>query len=184
MPFLTKGEAVRASRSAWRTGAVAASAIQKAAKAPMTTMFDVFLSHAYEDAEIVAGVKVLLERERLKVYVDWIDDAEVDRTRVTARTAQLLRRRMQHCKQLVFVTTKASPKSKWMPWELVYFDGRHPGHVSILPVVDTDTRRFIGLEYLGLYPAFEMIEFENIGWKFGRLTDPEAGETLADVTRR
>ena len=48
--------------------------------------FDVFLSHSTRDAEIVLGVKALLEGMGKKVYVDWVTDHQLDRTRVTPPT--------------------------------------------------------------------------------------------------
>lgn len=40
-----------------------------------------------------------------------------------------------------------------MPWELGYFDGLK-SRVAILPVLgsDYDTNKYVGQEYLGLYP--------------------------------
>src|SRR3954462_7155871 len=122
MAFLTVSEAVSASRGRWATRVAAASEMQKTATAPMSANYDIFLSQAHEDAEVVAGVKVLLEREGVTVYVDWIEDPQADRSKVNRGTADLLRERMRRCRFLLFVSTKASPSSKWMPWELGYFD--------------------------------------------------------------
>ncbi len=58
--------------------------------------YDVFLSHAYEDGELILGVKKIIEGLGLSVYVDWIDDAGLDRGKVTSRTAQLLREQCAH----------------------------------------------------------------------------------------
>jgi hypothetical protein len=52
--------------------------------------YDVFLSHAYKDGEIILGVKGLIEALGLTVYVDWIDDAGLDRGKVTRKTAKVL----------------------------------------------------------------------------------------------
>jgi hypothetical protein len=117
--------------------------------------FDVFLSHSFLDAEIILGVKTLLEAEGLRVYVDWIDDGQLDRSRVTSATAELLRRRMRNSRSLVYATSATSSQSKWMPWELGFFDGYRSGHVAILPLVPTSASGFKGQEYLGLYPYVE-----------------------------
>jgi len=131
MPYVTKAQATAASRSSWGTRSVAKSQMAKSASTPIATTFQVFLSHAYEDAEVIAGIKVLIEQEGLSVYVDWIEDPQADRSRVTSRTADLLRQRMNHCQFLLFATSKASPDSRWMPWELGYFDGMRHDHVGI-----------------------------------------------------
>ncbi len=56
--------------------------------------FDVFLSHSSKDAEVILGIKLLLEGQGLSVYVDWIVDTQLDRTKVNAETAETLRDRM------------------------------------------------------------------------------------------
>ena len=135
MPYVTVGQAVNASRAAWATRSVAESEIRKSAAAPMKTSYDIFLSHSYEDAEVIAGVKILIEAEGLRVYVDWIEDAQADRSQVTAKTADMLRQRMNHCRFLLFASSRASASSKWMPWELGYFDGMRRERVGIMPIV-------------------------------------------------
>jgi hypothetical protein len=117
--------------------------------------FDVFLSHSSRDAELILGVKAILEEIGMKVYVDWIDDAHLDRSQVTRETAELLRRRMRQSNSLIWVATDAASQSKWMPWELGYFDGFRQSHVAILPLVDTANQSFHGQEYLALYPLVE-----------------------------
>ena len=46
-----------------------------------------------------------------------------------------------------------SPNSKWMPWELGYFDG-YKAKGCVLPLVDQPTisEDFKGTEFVGLYP--------------------------------
>ena len=116
--------------------------------------FDIFLSHSYQDRDIIGALfKVMEEEMDFKIYVDWIVDTELDRTNVTAATAQRLKERMNLCKCLLFATSENQPKSKWMPWELGYFDGMKE-KVAILPIVEKENsqNRYSGQEYLGLYP--------------------------------
>lgn len=115
--------------------------------------FDIFLSHASKDGDLILGVKILLENFGLKVYVDWVDDPQLDRTKVSKETAKLLRQRMRQSNSLVWVATESASNSKWMPWELGYFDGFRPNQVAILPLVDNAYDTFKGQEYLGLYPV-------------------------------
>lgn len=122
-----------------------------------TQSYDVFLSHAYQDGEVILGVKKIIEGLGLTVYVDWIDDAGLDRGKVTSRTAQLLRERMRASLCLVYVHSSNSAQSVWMPWELGYFDGFQPSHVWILPLVSSYDSEFNGQEYLGLYPPLEKL---------------------------
>jgi hypothetical protein len=182
--YVTMAQAVGASRASFSTRSIAESQMVKSAGAPITTNYDIFLSHSYEDAEVIAGVKILIEQEDLTVYVDWIEDAQADRSQVTASTAHMLRQHMSHCQFLLFASSKASPSSKWMPWELGYFDGLRRDRVGILPIVQSAGGSFEGQEYLSLYPAWRLISFKNIGQHLGRFTSGNEGETLKQVARR
>lgn len=114
--------------------------------------YDIFLSHSSKDAELILGVKGTLEDMGYSVYVDWVEDPQLDRSNVNESTAELLRERMDASKSLFYVTTENAETSKWMPWECGYFDGVKE-KVAILPVkkysYDNDYK---GQEYLGLYP--------------------------------
>lgn len=154
MAFFTQAEARKAAQQAIRGSRSARDALNDAQKNyKETDRFDIFLSHSMVDAELVLGIKVLLETEGQKVYVDWIDDQALERDRVTAKTADVLRKRMRQSESLLYVATENAPKSKWMPWELGYFDGFKNGGVAILPVLDKSDSPFEGQEYLGLYPV-------------------------------
>jgi len=68
--------------------------------------FDIFLSHSSSDAILVAGLKLELEDLNYSVYVDWIEDAGLDRSRVTKETAFLLKERMRNSKSLIYFLRK------------------------------------------------------------------------------
>jgi hypothetical protein len=119
--------------------------------------YDVFLSHAYQDADVILGVKTIIESLGLTVYVDWLEDGGLDRSQVTAKTAEILRARMRQSASLAYVHTAQSPDSKWMPWELGYFDGFKPNFVWILPLVTSYDSEFKRQEYLGLYPTVDKL---------------------------
>jgi len=113
--------------------------------------FDIFLSHSTKDSELVAGLKLLLEDMGFKVYVDWIEDPQLSRTHVTKHTAKALQARMRQCKSLIYAFSNNSSESRWMPWELGYFDGIKQ-KVAVLPITRTSSsNEFKGTEYLGLY---------------------------------
>lgn len=133
-------------------------------EAAQTGPFDIFLSHSFRDAELTLGVKALLESTGKSVYVDWIHDPLLDRTRVVPRTAETLRRRMRECKALVYASTEAATTSKWMPWELGYFDGLRGGeHVAILPIVAFSGGHPSGQEYVGLYATIQELTLVSQG---------------------
>ena len=47
------------------------------------------------------------------VYVDWIEDEELDRSEVTPKTAQLLKKRMNSSQGLAYVASSNTAQSKW-----------------------------------------------------------------------
>ena len=85
--------------------------------------YDIFLSHSSKDAYFILALRTELLGMGFNVYIDWLEDPHLDRTNVTKRTADLLRRRMRSSKSLFIVSTENSRESKWVPWELGYFDG-------------------------------------------------------------
>ncbi len=124
--------------------------------------FHVFLSHSYKDKMYIRKLKDYIENTfKLKCYVDWITEPKaLDRSKVNSMSAALLRKRMRQSQSLIFCTSDNSPDSKWMPWELGYFDA-HKGRVAVLPILDEGTS-FHGQEYLGLYPYID--KTDNIIW--------------------
>ncbi|MEJ2898646.1 toll/interleukin-1 receptor domain-containing protein [Acinetobacter sp. NS-4] len=137
--------------------------------------FDIFLSHSIKDAELILGVKTLLEESDFTVYVDWVTDPFLERDKVNADTADVLRKRMRQCQSLIYIYTSNSKESKWMPWELGYFDGFRPEKVSVLPLAFKENEEFQGQEYLELYPKITKNDYFNklkYAWVKGkRLSD-------------
>jgi len=96
--------------------------------------FDIFLSHSFLDANIIYGLKNTLGENHISVYVYWIEDSS-ERSKVTAATAERIKMRMQSCRALLYATSDNAEHSKWMPWELGYFDGIR-GKVAICPITE------------------------------------------------
>lgn len=115
-----------------------------------TKTYDIFLSHSSSDAALVTGLKLELEDLGFSVYVDWIEDPKLNRANVTKDTALVLQARMKQCKALLYAFSENATNSKWMPWELGYFDGIK-GKVAVLPISRTSKSSFHGSEYLGIY---------------------------------
>ena len=113
------------------------------------------------DEKYVLGAKRILEEKGFTVYVDWINDPQLDRSHVNKRTADYLRTRMKQCKLLFYLHTQNASLSKWCPWELGFFDG-HSGseeRTLVFPLVFTG-EKFTGQEYLELYP---IVDIDNVG---------------------
>ncbi|WP_374314072.1 toll-Interleukin receptor [Dongia sp.] len=181
MPYLTESEVREAAKGVvLRKRAISAASILKESveAASDADTFDVFLCHAFRDAELVLGAKNILESKRLKVYVDWIVDPQMNRSNVTASTAGILRKRMRNSKSLFYLYSNNSTQSRWMPWELGYFDG-HNGAVAILPIKPDGKRiDFSQEEYLGLYPK---VEIQDADLFINRTTDlPVPGDDKAN----
>lgn len=157
MAYFTKDEARAAAQASAKKQIVRKaftdSVMESVTAATDADKFDIFLSHSIHDAELIVGVKELLEGMGFSVYVDWDADPQLDRNAVSKKTAETLRKRMRQSKSLVYVATEKSSSSKWMPWELGFFDGHKPGQVAVLPLMDTESGKFPEQEYLGLYPV-------------------------------
>jgi hypothetical protein len=138
------------------TGKTARRILAEASTFDPTTTYDIFLSHSSRDKALVLGVKNRLERASFSVYIDWIDDADMDRTAVTPENAERLRWRMRRCSSLLYLATDNASRSKWMPWEVGFFDGLAEGVIGILPVLDDPDQEFQGMEFLGLYGVVDV----------------------------
>lgn len=115
--------------------------------------FDIFLSHSFQDAEVIHGLKLFIESTfNLSVYVDWIDDPLLDRSKVTRNTADRLRLQMNNSRTLLVAYSEALPTSRWVPWEIGYFDSNN-GKIATIPITKdiSYSEEFQGQEYLGLY---------------------------------
>ncbi|MFA3154911.1 toll/interleukin-1 receptor domain-containing protein [Acinetobacter baumannii] len=122
--------------------------------------FDIFLSHSSKDKTLILGIKKFIEESGYTVYIDWVDDPQLDRAHVNVTTADVLRIRMRQSKFLIYVDTNNATTSKWMPWELGYFDGYKPNKIGILPIRYNSEGTYIGQEYLDLYPKIEKNKFD------------------------
>jgi TIR domain len=125
--------------------------------------FDIFLSHAAADTQEVDKVRSQLLGADFRVYCDRYDDDLLDRTNVTTATANRLRDRMRRCNAMVYVVTRNSSFSKWMPWELGFFDGVR-GKVLVYPVDEAALATARSQEYLSLFkllkPGFLMQQLQ------------------------
>ena len=88
--------------------------------------YDIFLSHSYLDKVHVLALVKLFNIHQFSVYVDWLEDNQLNREDVNVHTANLLRNRMKHSKCLSYLTTENITKSKWCPcksWNLTLIAG-------------------------------------------------------------
>ena len=114
-------------------------------------VYDLFISHSSLDRELILTLVDLFNKSGYSVYVDWINDRQLNRNNVDRATAETLRNRMQQARGLAYIATSNTTNSKWCPWELGYMDGKKDGKCTILPVLESSSSTFKGQEYLGLY---------------------------------
>jgi hypothetical protein len=117
--------------------------------------YDIFLSHSSKDAVLVISLASVIEDLGFTVFIDWREAHLVNRDNISKETALILRECMRHCKSFVYTFSENAPASKWMPWELGYFDGIN-GKVAILPIVKTNKASYLGTEYLGIYEYIQI----------------------------
>lgn len=177
MGLFTESELRNLARSRTSIRAKSAGTILKedTANVPTTRTFDVFLSHSIKDSEVILGVKIVLEGQGLSVYVDWIEDPQLDRANVTPETAERLRTRMKQSKSLIYAHSNNSPDSKWMPWELGFFDGIR-GTIAVFPIARTADETFKGQEFLGLYPYIDNTSAASLYVNRGKAPQSSLGQ--------
>ncbi|WP_429948449.1 toll/interleukin-1 receptor domain-containing protein [Enterococcus sp. AZ101] len=133
--------------------------------------YDVFISHSFLDKDLVLTLVRLFNEAGYSVYVDWIEDIELDRSNVTKKTATLVRSRISQSKSLAYIATTNISNSKWCPWELGIADGMLNEKASILPILDNGSN-FNGQEYLGIYPHIDYQKGTNGKQEFW-INDPD-----------
>ena len=163
MALLTKSELIRGYQKraysfsvgeSFQKTAAANELIRETKAFQHSKRYDIFLSHSYSDARIIKELRDILVGLGFSVYVDWIEDSDLNRGKVTKLTALVIRNRMNNCRCLLYATSDAAKKSVWMPWELGYMDAKTRQRVAIVPIVEESekTKEFKGQEYLGIYP--------------------------------
>lgn len=123
------------------------------------TKYDIFLSHATDDKEIMQLSKTHFEKLGKTVYVAELDDPidnNADAT-ITKEFVKTLQNAMAISDSFCYVLSAGERKSTWMPWELGYFDGKYGSKKSIqvLSIINTsqnEENKYFGHEYLKLYP--------------------------------
>ena len=157
MTFLTE-ESMRQRAREWvQRAGQSADELLKRQSTQSLTRYNVFLSQTARDAEIVLGVYSFLVEKGLTVFCDWITARNETGAQVTPANAETIRSAMSVSDTLLFIDTEQAEQSRWMCWELGWFDGGK-GLVGVLPVLPEAKRSYRGREFLGLYPYIELNE--------------------------
>ncbi len=133
--------------------------------------YDLFISHSFMDKQLVEVLYKKFEEAGYKVYIDWKEEKLQDRENVSSETAKILRERMNRCSGLSYIATGNIVNSKWCPWELGYADGKK-NRAAILPILNSGSNEYKGLEYLGIYPYIDYNASTNGKYEFW-VNDPK-----------
>ncbi|HEY2245873.1 MAG TPA: TIR domain-containing protein [Bradyrhizobium sp.] len=105
---------------------------------------DVFISHKSDDAGNAQRLKTrIVDEYRMSCWID-ADDEEMQRIQnakpVDYRLlTDRIRENLRTCRCLIFAYSAKSQESRWMPWELGFFDGRWGRR--LIGLYDLDERR-------------------------------------------
>lgn len=114
--------------------------------------YDVFLSHRYAETAEVEKLATWIHELGYSVYLDWKEDPQLDRSKVSPHTADVIRNRLRMSTCLIFAFSRSDTEpSVWMPWELGFFDGASGMRIGFLPLDEQARHTLKGQEYLGLY---------------------------------
>ena len=184
MAYLTERQVLARAERATRAGSRTVAQLLSETVAPEPDTFDVFLSHSSaESKRILLGIFSMLKDRGLSVYVDKYTDPHLKPDDVTAKTAKILRKRMHQSNVLLYVHSRHSQQSRWMPWELGFFDGLK-GKVGVIPVTQDQEEDFKGEEYLSLYPYVDIATLEGSNNQTFRINrSPNTYARLDDWTR-
>ena len=119
--------------------------------------YDFFISHSSADFRIVQGLYNELKSMGFSSFLDRVDAKGVD----IQKMANYLKRAMDKSDYVLYAHTHNSIDSKWVPWELGYFDSnKGKDKIFVMPIInDNGKAKYIGQEYLSQY---EEIEVENL----------------------
>ena len=87
-------------------------------------VFDVFISHSYKDEQIISKIISIMNKNNLHCYCDWVCDNDfLKRSLVSDYTAEVLKKRIEQSKKILFVKTENSVNgayiaSSWIQLEL------------------------------------------------------------------
>lgn len=137
----------------------------------------VFLSHSNQDSDRLARVIRLFDLAHAPVYVDVNDQILLTQGKVSAKTARVLRARIQKCPRFVLVTSNSISTSRWTPWELGFADGQKGSRqVALFPLVPgPNSVPSAEQEYLDLYPRIELVRFAGSRTREYAVRNPRTG---------
>lgn len=84
--------------------------------------YDLFISHSSKDSKMVQKLINYLNANGKNVYCDWISDSDyLKRNLVRQATLNVIEKRLEQSKAIIFVVSSHSTQSIWCKYELNYF---------------------------------------------------------------
>lgn len=150
---------------------------------------DVFISHNQQDQLRCEMLRQMIEMWGFSCYVDFTDPANA-RAPNAEDLAMGIREKLRASRCLIYAYSAQSQHSKWMPWEIGFYDGRWGKHKIVLfdldhlsqysdPAAVGTTRAstidmFTVQEFLSMYRSVSVNELQEL------LVDLASQRTLVD----
>jgi len=84
--------------------------------------YDFFISHSSKDFKEVQEMIKIMNSNNMNVYCDWISDNDyLKRHLVGNATKNIIEKRLEKSKNMLFIKSETSIESKWVKYELNYF---------------------------------------------------------------
>lgn len=90
-------------------------------------LYDLFISHSFEDNELVRKIIKYLNKSNLNIYCDWLSDNDfLKRKYASAYTKMILKRRIEQSNKVLFIRTENTNDknnnfySEWVEMEVLY----------------------------------------------------------------
>ena len=83
--------------------------------------FDIFISHSFTDQQKIIALFKFLNQKGIVCYCDWTSDEEfLKRSMAGKYTEEVLKKRIQQSKLVLYVKSERAAQSQWVSFELEY----------------------------------------------------------------
>ncbi|MCQ2240245.1 toll/interleukin-1 receptor domain-containing protein [Treponema sp.] len=122
--------------------------------------YDFFLSHSSADFELIQGLYKKLKDMGFSAFLDRVDAKGVSINDM----ADKLKKAMDNSNYILYSHTHNSIDSKWVPWELGYFDCKNnASNILVMPILNNQGKAlYDGQEYLNQYKEISVEDLNKI----------------------
>lgn len=109
--------------------------------------YDLFISHSLKDSDKVRRIVSLANQAGLSCYVDWTADNDfLKRSMVSEYTVEVLKARMRQSRNLLFLSSENSRQSKWVSFELDYYQKNVGRKIYMIVLNGIDEHGFLEID--------------------------------------